>query len=146
MKNLWKIITVLLLAASVITVVVSKKKENSQITGNNPQNSAVEIQSAGETGKLPRLVDLGSDKCIPCKMMAPLLEELNRDYTETFTVEIIDVFQNPDAAKNYGISVIPTQIFLDGTGKELFRHEGYFPKEDILSKWRELGVEPVKNK
>jgi thioredoxin 1 len=51
------------------------------------------------------------------------------------------VWQNPDAGKPYGIEVIPTQIFYDAEGKELFRHVGFFAKEDILAKWKELGIE-----
>ena len=90
--------------------------------------------------KLPRLVDLGADKCIPCKKMAPLLKELKTDYAGQLEVEFIDVWKNPDAAKPYKILLIPTQIFYDGSGKELFRHEGFYGKEDILAKWKELGV------
>ena len=90
---------------------------------------------------LPRLVDLGADKCIPCKMMAPILEELKTAYVGQLQVEFIDVWKNPDASDQYGIRVIPTQIFYDAQGQELFRHEGFFAKEDILAKWRELGCE-----
>ncbi|MDD5063713.1 MAG: thioredoxin family protein [Phycisphaerae bacterium] len=96
--------------------------------------------------KLPRLVDLGADKCIPCKMMAPILEEMKKDYAGTINVEFIDVWKNPDKAKEYEISIIPTQIFYDASGKELFRHEGFFSKEDILGKWKEFGVELTKVK
>jgi thioredoxin 1 len=144
MKNLWKIIIVLLLVASVAAVVVLKKKENqsqrSQTVINNSQTVAVQTQQLGETKKLPRLVDLGADKCIPCKMMAPILEELKQDYAGTINVEFIDVWKEPDRAKEYGISIIPTQIFFDASGKELFRHEGFFSKEDILGKWKEFGI------
>ena len=90
---------------------------------------------------LPKLLDLGAGKCVPCKMMAPILEEMKKDYAGTLEVEFIDVWKNPDAAKQYGIEVIPTQIFYDATGKELFRHIGFFAKADILAKWKELGVE-----
>ena len=90
---------------------------------------------------LPRLLDLGADKCVPCKMMAPILEELKVEYTEVFSVEFIDVWKNPDAAQPYKLKVIPTQIFFSPDGKELFRHEGFFGREDILAKWKELGVE-----
>jgi thioredoxin 1 len=55
-------------------------------------------------------------------------------------VEFIDVWQNPDAGKAYGIDMIPTQIFYDTEGKERFRHTGFYGKEDILGKWKELGV------
>jgi thioredoxin 1 len=91
---------------------------------------------------LPRLVDLGADKCIPCKMMAPILDDLRKTYAGRMDVVFIDVWQNPDAGKKYGINVIPTQIFYDAAGKELFRHDGFFGKDDILAKWKELGVRP----
>ncbi|MHC4364173.1 MAG: thioredoxin family protein [Planctomycetota bacterium] len=97
-------------------------------------------EKAKEFETLPRLVDLGADKCIPCKMMAPVLEELKKDYAGTLSVEFIDVWKNPDKAKEYEIMIIPTQIFFDASGKELFRHEGFFSKEDILAKWKQLGV------
>jgi thioredoxin 1 len=74
-------------------------------------------------------------------MMAPILEELKKEYAGKLEVEFIDVWKNPDAAKQYGIEIIPTQIFFDAGGKELFRHVGFFAKEDILAKWKELGVE-----
>jgi thioredoxin 1 len=89
---------------------------------------------------LPRLVDLGAGKCIPCKMMAPILEDLKKTYAGKLDVQFIDVWENPDAGNAYGINVIPTQIFYTQDGKEVFRHEGFFSKEDILAKWKELGV------
>jgi thioredoxin 1 len=73
--------------------------------------------------------------------MAPVLEELKKKYAGKLEVEFIDVWKNPDAGKQYGIEIIPTQIFFDAGGKELFRHVGFFAKEDILAKWKELGVE-----
>lgn len=89
---------------------------------------------------LPRLVDLGADKCIPCKAMAPILKELKKEYAGRMDVEFIDVWKNPKAGKAYRIRLIPTQIFFDASGKELFRHEGFYGKADILAKWQELGV------
>ncbi len=91
--------------------------------------------------KLPKLVDLGADKCIPCKMMTPILEELKKEYTNRLDVIFIDVWKNADEGSKYKIRVIPTQVFYDPKGKELFRHEGFFAKEDILAKWKELGYE-----
>jgi len=92
-------------------------------------------------GPLPRLVDLGAGKCIPCKKMAPILDELKKEFAGRLDVEFIDVWQKPDAGKPYQIKLIPTQIFFDASGKELFRHEGFFSREDILGKWKELGVD-----
>jgi thioredoxin 1 len=94
-----------------------------------------------EGAKLPKLLDLGATKCIPCKMMAPILEELKKEYAGRMNVEFIDVWENENAGKDYGVEIIPTQIFYDAAGKELFRNTGFFGKEDILAKWKELGVE-----
>jgi thioredoxin 1 len=89
---------------------------------------------------LPRLLELGADKCIPCKQMAPILDELKTTYAGQLQVDFIDVWKNPDASERYGVQVIPLQIFFDAAGNERFRHEGFFPKNDILAKWQELGV------
>ena len=105
---------------------------------------------AAEPSKLPKLIDLGADKCIPCKAMAPILKDLKTEYAGRMDVEFIDVWQNPDAGKAFGVEMIPTQIFYDADGRELFRHTGFYGREDILDKWKELGVDlaikPVENK
>jgi thioredoxin 1 len=90
--------------------------------------------------KLPHLLDLGADKCVPCKLMAPVLADLKNQYADRMTVEFIDIWKNPDAGEKYAVEMIPTQIFFDAEGRELFRHTGFLAKEDILAKWKELGV------
>jgi thioredoxin 1 len=97
--------------------------------------------SEGTSTALPRLLDLGADKCIPCKRMAPILEELKDEFSGRFQVDFIDVWKNPKEAPKYQVTTIPTQIFLSPDGKELFRHVGFFGREDILGKWKELGYE-----
>jgi thioredoxin 1 len=94
-----------------------------------------------ETSGVPKLLDLGSKTCIPCKMMAPILDELKTDYAGTFDVEFVDVGLRENAAKaeKYGVKTIPTQIFFDEKGAELWRHEGFLGKQEILAKWKELG-------
>lgn len=87
----------------------------------------------------PSLVDLGAGKCIPCRQMAPILKQLRDEYAGKLDVMFIDVWKDPDAANPYRIRMIPTQIFYDANGKELFRHEGFYSREQILGKWRELG-------
>jgi len=115
----------------------------SAVAGGADQGSPVSTSSSqGDVVKArPRLVDLGAGTCIPCKMMAPILDELRETYKEELEVVFIDVRQDNAAAKKYGITVIPTQIFYDASGKERFRHQGFFSREDILAKWKELGVE-----
>lgn len=88
----------------------------------------------------PRLVDLGADRCLPCKAMAPILEELRAEYAGRLEVTFIDVWQDPQAAAPFRIQVIPTQIFYDPDGRELARHEGFLSKADILAQWGALGV------
>lgn len=102
--------------------------------------SAVARQVTAPTG-LPRLLDLGAGKCVPCKAMAPLLEQLARDYRGRLEVVFLDVWVNPEAGKDHDVRMIPTQIFLDGKGQELFRHEGFFSREEILATWSRLGYD-----
>lgn len=102
---------------------------------------AVQDGSVSERASLPRFVDLGSETCVPCKMMAPILDELSETYAGRFEVEFIDAKKNKDAAQEYGVRIIPTQIFYDVSGKELFRHQGFFSREEILATWVELGYE-----
>lgn len=90
--------------------------------------------------RLPRIVDLGASKCIPCKMMVPVLEELTTEQKGKLVVEFIDVWENQAEGEKYGIRSIPTQVFFDENGKEFFRHEGFFAKEDIIAKFKEQGI------
>ena len=112
----------------------------------NPPAATTNAATAPAKQPLPKLLDLGANKCIPCKAMAPILDELKKEYAGKLEVEFIDVWKNPDAGKPYGIQMIPTQIFFDASGKELFRHTGFFGKDDILTKWKELGVNLKKAK
>jgi thioredoxin 1 len=91
------------------------------------------------TVALPRLVDVGADKCIPCKAMAPILEDLRREYAGRLRVDFVDAWKHPDEAEPFGVYGIPVQIFFDPSGRELYRHLGFYSKEDILATWRRLG-------
>ena len=130
MNKLGKIAIVAALAVVVAVVFVMKKG-----------GSAPAAPTATAPAGLPRLLDLGSVVCIPCKMMAPILEELKKEYAGRLQVEFVDVNVNPEPARRHKIRLIPTQIFFDGSGKERWRHQGFISKEDILAKWKELGVD-----
>jgi len=141
-KNMAIIGAVVVAAAAIVLLKHGKKAEpagaDSAAVGAVAQAG---VEASAPQGKaLPRLVDLGAGKCIPCKMMKPILDDLKATCAETFKTEFIDVWENPDAGKRYGINIIPTQIFFGADGKELFRHEGFFSKDDILGKWKEFGV------
>ena len=94
---------------------------------------------------LPKLVDVGADKCIPCIKMAPILDALREDYAGRFDVLFVDAWKNKKEAAEYGVRMIPTQIFYADDGTELYRHTGFYGREDILNKWLELGYS-FKNK
>jgi thioredoxin 1 len=151
MKTPLKLAIVAALAVAVVAAVTLKQDKGKTVAETNtvaapaatnaPAENAGDKAAPGAAAKLPKLIDLGATKCIPCKMMAPILEELKKEYSGRMNVEFIDVWVNPDAGKPYGIEMIPTQIFFDASGKELFRHVGFFAKEDILAKWKELGVD-----
>jgi thioredoxin 1 len=151
MKTPLKLAIVAALTMTVVAAVTLKQNkdkapsETNSVVALAATNAQVEITSdqaaPDANGKLPKLLDLGAGKCIPCKMMFPVLDDLKKEYAGRLNVEFIDVWKNPDAGKQYGIEVIPTQIFYDAEGKELFRHVGFFAKEDILAKWQGLGVD-----
>ena len=148
MNKTTKIAIVIALIAVVGIVFALKEKDKAQdsepaaITnsGTITESNQEGAKNTGMTVNLPRLVDLGAGKCIPCKMMAPILEELKTEYQGKLQVLFIDVWERPNEAQKYKINIIPTQIFYDASGKELFRHEGFFSKEDILGKWKEFGI------
>jgi thioredoxin 1 len=142
-------IAIILVVAAAATAALALKGSKAPPTSAPIETaaSASTIAAANETAapvvkaNLPRLLDLGAGKCIPCKMMAPILENLKKEYDGRMIVDFIDVWENRDAGKQYNIEAIPTQIFYNAEGKELFRHTGFFGKDDILGKWKELGVD-----
>lgn len=89
---------------------------------------------------LPVLLELGSQGCPPCRRMTPVLNQLKAEYAGKFEIRYIDVWKDRAAGTKYGVRAIPTQIFYDSSGKELFRHVGFYSKKDILAAWKKLGV------
>ncbi len=95
---------------------------------------------ADDEGKLPALLELGSVGCKACKQMEPIIAALTEELRGKVDVSFTDVVKHPEVAKQYEITTIPTQVFIDADGKELFRHIGVFEKEEILAKLKELGM------
>ena len=77
------------------------------------------------------MVDLGADKCIPCKLMAPILKKLELEYRGKAAIVFIDVWKDIEQAREYGITTIPTQIFYEKSGKESSRHVGFLDEKEI---------------
>jgi thioredoxin 1 len=100
-----------------------------------------EGRAADQTIPVPgmvTMVDLGATSCIPCRMMAPILEELEKKYKGKAAVIFIDVWQNEDEGKRFGVQAIPTQIFYDKKGKEVSRHVGFMEKQAIIDQLEKM--------
>jgi len=154
-----KLITITLLIVAVVAVVEfqkhMKRRAQACVDGQckiptenagiivGPQNVPMFIKptSPATTNALPQLIDFGAGTCATCKMMEVVLTELNTEHGEQIQIRFVDVWENEEASNAYSIRMIPTQVFLDAEGNELFRHEGFISKEDILKKWVELGVD-----
>jgi thioredoxin 1 len=101
-----------------------------------PASGVPEVPAKG----MVTMVDIGAKKCIPCKMMAPIMEELEKEYKGRAAIIFIDVWENPSEGKKFAIRSIPTQIFYDRDGKEIKRHEGFIDKKAIVAELEKLGV------
>lgn len=130
-----KIVILLLVAAVVVVLLVMKNRGGAPLE----MTKFLPFIENAEGKRLPRMLEFGSTTCVPCKMMEPVLHSLQTNYLGKLSVEFYNVEFSGDVARTFKVSMIPTQVFLDPEGKELFRHEGYFPEEDILKKWAELG-------
>lgn len=93
-------------------------------------------------------VELGSVNCVPCKMMQPVMKAIEEKYGEQVKVVFYDVWKSDQKkyAQQYGIKLIPTQVFLDENGKEFFRHEGFYPEAEIDKILQGKGLKEITKK
>lgn len=154
MKNAWKIAVVALLVAAVAATFALREAKRhagapaapaagglsapapAPVAAPAPAGAANPASTAGR----PRLVELGSVRCQACQEMMKVLDALRASQGARLQVDFVDVFEDPAAGERYGLRMIPTQILYDAAGKEIYRHIGYFSHDDILAKYRELGV------
>lgn len=104
-----------------------------------PTGNEASIKAALTSGR-PTLVDFGARSCIPCRKMAPILEQLEKEYRGRANVIFIDVWQDNKAGRPYRVQMIPTQIFFDAAGKEASRHIGFLDRQPIVDTFKKLGV------
>jgi len=90
---------------------------------------------------LPKLLDFGRGKCIPCKAMAPILKELSEEYKDRIIIKIIEIDQEPGLTTANRIRLIPTQIFFDAKNQEVSRHEGFMGKDEIKKVFQKMGIQ-----
>jgi thioredoxin 1 len=86
------------------------------------------------------MVDLGAKKCVPCKMMMPVMEKIEKTYQGKAVIHFFDVWEDREPATRFGIQGIPTQIFFDKDAKEVYRHVGFMSEEAIVSQLAKMGV------
>jgi thioredoxin 1 len=137
------IITILFLAVYAVRSFVVDYPCNAESFSGKSQATQT---TAGKTEKagipLVTFVEIGAAKCIPCKAMQPIMKDVAEEYKGQVKVVFHDVWtpKGREDAEKYNIRMIPTQVFLDKDGKEYFRHEGYFPKEDLIRVIKMQGV------
>lgn len=111
----------------------NKAKEPPITSGSEAKNGGAKVT----------FIELGSVNCIPCKQMQPVMKAIEQKYGEQIKVIFYDVWKDRRPAEQYGIRLIPTQVFLDGNGKEIFRHEGFFPEEEIDKLLQAQGLKKI---
>lgn len=127
-----KILAALLLLIAILTFSSCSKAGDA--------SAATEVVPGIPVENTVTMVDLGAKTCIPCKLMAPILEELKEEYQGRAEIIFIDVWEqaNKEKARAFKIATIPTQVFFDKQGREVYRHIGFLDKDSITKKLEEL--------
>lgn len=141
MRSMWKaLIVTIAIGVPVLVLVLRQGSEDATGRIDDVHAASDVVDRPAEPYKpLPCLVEFSAGDCGPCKTMTPILEELASEYEGRLRIETIDMWKRPTAGEEHNIRMYPTQIFYDAMGSELFRHEGFLSKEDILAQWRDLG-------
>lgn len=111
-----------------------------QPNAKNEENLIIRDEQLDFSKHKVTFIELGADKCIPCKAMQPVMREIAQEYKGTIQVVFYDVWKTPKYAKDYGIQMIPTQVFIDKNGEEIFRHVGFYAKDEIIKMLEEKGI------
>lgn len=90
------------------------------------ETNAVDLEALTAYG-LPLMIDFGANSCIPCKEMAPILKTLNAEMQGKAIIKFVDVWKNTDAANDFPVQVIPTQVLIAADGTP------YAPSEEVTS-------------
>jgi thioredoxin 1 len=134
------VVTTVVLAAVVAVAALRTSRERQAPAAATAGPAQVQSE-ARATAPIPRMVDIGARECIPCRRMAPILSDLRAEYAGRADVVFIDVWERPELARDYVFRAIPTQIFYDREGREVWRHEGFLDKPEIVARFRRLGVQ-----
>lgn len=126
----------------VVAVLYFSFTANGNNKNSNDENSVYQANTVKVT-----FVELGSVNCIPCKQMQPIMKSIEEKYGDQVKVVFYDVWKEDQKkyAQQYGIKLIPTQVFLDANGKEFHRHEGFYPEAEIDKILQGRGLKPKKS-
>lgn len=108
-------------------------KKQSLLALDNP------VDRARRSGN-PTMVEFGATGCIPCDMMTPILADLKKKFPGKLNVVFVHVGQEQILGARFGIQTIPVQVFFDKTGREFFRHTGFFPQAEVEKKLSQMGL------
>ena len=134
MRNLsWILLLILLGTLPFQACAVEKKKASAKGPKTGQAKPAI-------PKTLPTLLDFGRGKCIPCKRMKPILEEMIKECEGKAVIRILDIDQEKELTEKNKIMMIPTQVFYDTTGREVYRHVGFFEKDSMRTHLRALGA------
>ena len=141
-----KQLTLVLLLLISLSLLCSQNSGEQATESNSQQNTKYEENHIITDEQLDfskhkvTFIELGADRCIPCKAMQPVMREIAQEYKGTIQVVFYDVWKTPKYAKDYGIQMIPTQVFIDKNGKEISRHVGFYAKDEIIKMLKEKGI------
>jgi len=127
--------------AFILTVAVLVSVNAQNATQNKKTKTATEQKKSVAKYKVT-FIELGSVRCVPCKQMQPIMKSIEEKYTSQVKVIFYDVWTplGKTYGDKYNVQLIPTQVFLDEKGKEFFRHEGFFPEEELVKVLKTKGV------
>ncbi|OGP74964.1 MAG: hypothetical protein A2V86_17350 [Deltaproteobacteria bacterium RBG_16_49_23] len=111
-----------------------------KIASKPPESDTEEDFKKALSGGKPLLVDFGANSCLPCRQIRPILKELSKEYSGKAEILVVDVYKYQNLAKEYKITALPTLVFFDSKGKEIFRHPGAMNKDQIVAKLKEIGA------
>lgn len=100
--------------------------EQERVDAPQPVTDSLATQSYKVT-----FLELGAESCVPCRMMKPIMRDIAAEYPGVVEVIFHDLYRDREIGQRWNVRVMPTQIFLDSEGREFFRHEGFYPKEEL---------------
>ena len=134
------IVIAIVAVATIYNIQFKNKPTGERVSGTAESGVRYDFNDLPVKGRVT-MIDLGATECVPCKMMATILEKLEAAYRDRAVIAFIDVWKHRDQAPRFGIRAIPTQVFFDADGKEVYRHQGFMSEAAIVEQLTRMGIE-----